>query len=69
MSPFCGATDTPYFGLLVTSPLVSKVRVGSALFELSGGIRVMLHVYQGHPYTILKCLNVVQISLFYNIFL
>ena len=25
--------------------------------------------YQGHPYTILRCLNVVRISLIYNIFL
>ena len=34
----------PYFGLLVTSPLGFKARVGSALFELSGGIRVTLHM-------------------------
>ena len=34
----------PYFGLLVTSPLGFKARVGFALFELSGGICVMLHV-------------------------
>ena len=25
--------------------------------------------YQGHPYTIIKCLNIVRISQFYNIFL
>ena len=34
----------PYFGLLVTSSLGFKARVGSALFELSGGVPVMLHV-------------------------
>ena len=34
----------PYFGLLVTSPLGFKARVGSALFKLSGGVRVMLHI-------------------------
>ena len=27
-----------------------------------------IHKYQGHPYLILKCLNVVRISLWYNIF-
>ena len=32
------------FELLVTYPLGFKARVGSALFELSGGIHVMLHV-------------------------
>ena len=32
----------PYFGLLVTSPLGFKARVGSTLFELSGGIHVTL---------------------------
>ena len=40
MSPFCWATDTPVFGLLVTSPLGFKARVGSALFALGEGIRV-----------------------------
>ena len=39
----------PYFGLLVTSPLGFKARVGSALFELSRGIRVMLHVPWDSP--------------------
>ena len=33
-----------YFGVLVTSPLGFKARVGSALFELSRGICVMLHI-------------------------
>ena len=33
-----GVTDTPCFGLLVTSPLGFKARVGSALFELCGDI-------------------------------
>ena len=28
----------------MTSPLGFKVRVGSALFALGGGVRVMLHV-------------------------
>ena len=40
MSPFCGATDTPVFGLLVMSPLGLKARVGSALFGLGRGIHV-----------------------------
>ena len=41
MSPFCGATGTyPCFGLLVTSPLGFKARVGSALFALGGGVHV-----------------------------
>ena len=31
MSPFSGATDTPVFGLLVTSPLGFKARVGSLI--------------------------------------
>ena len=47
MSPFCGATDIldfPYFGLLVVFPLGFKARVGSALFQLSGGVRATLHV-------------------------
>ena len=39
----------PYFGLLVTSPLGFTARVGSALFELSGGIPVMLHVPWDSP--------------------
>ena len=39
----------PYFGLLVTSPLGFKARVGSALFELSGGIRVTLHIPWDSP--------------------
>ena len=34
----CGATDTPVLDLLVMSPLGFKARVGSALFELCGGI-------------------------------
>ena len=37
---FCGATDTPCFGLLVTSPLVFKARMGSALFALGRGVCV-----------------------------
>ena len=43
-SPFCGATDTPFFWLLVMSPLGFEARVGSALFELSRSICVMLHI-------------------------
>ena len=39
----------PHFGLLVTSPLGFKARVGSALFEISGGIHVMLHVPSDSP--------------------
>ena len=39
----------PYLGLLVTSPLGFKARVGSALFELSRGIRVMLHIPWDSP--------------------
>ena len=39
----------PCFGLLVTSPLGFKVRVGSALFELSRGVHVMLHVPWDSP--------------------
>ena len=39
----------PCFGLLVTSPLGFKARVGSALFELSGGICVTLHVPWDSP--------------------
>ena len=39
----------PYFGLLVMSPLGFKARVGSALFELSGGICVMLHIPWDSP--------------------
>ena len=31
MSPSCGATDTPVFGLLVMSPLGFKARVGSLI--------------------------------------
>ena len=34
----------PYFGLLVTSPLGFKARVGSALFELSRGMHVTLQI-------------------------
>ena len=49
MSPFCGATDTPVYGLLVMSPLGFKARVGSALFELSRGICVTLHVPWDSP--------------------
>ena len=46
---FCGATGTPCFGFLVTSPLGFKARVGSALFALSGGVcytflEIHLHV-------------------------
>ena len=37
----------PYFGLLVTSPLGFKARVGSALFKLSGGIP--LHIPWDSP--------------------
>ena len=52
MSPFCGATHWyPYFGLLVTSPLGFKAKVGSALFELSGGVRVRLHIPWDSPLT------------------
>ena len=39
----------PYFGLLVMSPLGFKARVGSALFQLSGGIRVTLHIPWDSP--------------------
>ena len=39
----------PCFGLLVTSPLGFKVRVGSALFKLSGGVCVTLHVPWDSP--------------------
>ena len=39
----------PCFGLLVTSPLGFKARVGSALFELSGGVHVTLHVPWDSP--------------------
>ena len=31
ISPFCGATDTPVFGLVVTSPVGFKSGVGSML--------------------------------------
>ena len=31
ISPFCGVTDTPCFGILVTSPLGFKARVGSLI--------------------------------------
>ena len=31
MSPFCGATDTPVFGLLMMSPLGFKAKVGSLI--------------------------------------
>ena len=48
MSPFWGHWY-PYFGLLVMSPLGFKARVGSALFELSGGICVTLHVPWDSP--------------------
>ena len=34
----------PCFGLLVTSPLGFKARVGSALFKLSRGVCVTLHI-------------------------
>ena len=39
----------PYFGLLVTSPLGFKARVHSALFELSRGVCVMLHIPWDSP--------------------
>ena len=39
----------PCFGFLVMSPLGFKARVGSALFDLSGGICVMLHVPWDSP--------------------
>ena len=39
----------PSFGLLVTSPLGFKARVGSALFALGGGVRVTLHVPWDSP--------------------
>ena len=39
----------PYFGLLVTSPLGFKARVGSALFELSRGICVTLCIPWDSP--------------------
>ena len=39
----------PYFGLLMTSPLGFKARVGSAIFELSGGVCVTLHVPWDSP--------------------
>ena len=32
----------PYFGLLLTSPLGFKARVGSALFELSRGVIIII---------------------------
>ena len=44
MSPFFWGHWYPCFGLPVTSPLGFKARVGSALFELSRGIRVTLHI-------------------------
>ena len=34
----CGVTDSPQFGLLVTSSLDFKARAGSALFTLGGVI-------------------------------
>ena len=34
ISPFCGATDTPVFGLLVMSPLDFKARVYSLVCML-----------------------------------
>ena len=43
---FCGTTDTP---ILVMSPFRFKARVGSALFELSGGVCVTLHVPRDSP--------------------
>ena len=49
MSPFLWGHWYPCFGLLVTSPLGFKARVGSALFELSRGIPVMLHVPWDSP--------------------
>ena len=33
--PYFGATGTPYFGLLVTSPLGLKARVGSASYAFA----------------------------------
>ena len=39
----------PCFGLLVMSPLGFKARVGSALFELSRGVCVTLHVPWDSP--------------------
>ena len=39
----------PCFGLLVTSALGFKARVGSALFKLSGGVRVTLHIPWDSP--------------------
>ena len=39
----------PCFGLLVTSPVIVRARVGSALFELSRVIRVTLHVPSDSP--------------------
>ena len=36
----CGATDTFFFGLLVTSPLGFKARVPYTVFELDRGIHI-----------------------------
>ena len=39
----------PCFGLLVTSPLGFKAKVGSALFALGGGVQVTLHIPWDSP--------------------
>ena len=49
MSPFCGATDTPVSDFWWRLLRVFKARVGSALFELSGGICVTLHIPWDSP--------------------
>ena len=47
MSPFLGATDAPILDFW--SPLGFKARVGSALFELSGGVHVTLYIPWDSP--------------------
>ena len=49
MSPFLWGHWYPCFGLLVTSPLGFKARVGSALFVLDRGVRVTLHIPWDSP--------------------
>ena len=45
---FFGATGTPVFGFLVTSPLGFKARVGSALFAIFAEANVM-YIPQDSP--------------------
>ena len=45
---FFGATGTPVFGILVTSPLGFKARVGSALFAILAQANVM-YIPQDSP--------------------